>query len=252
MKKELSYDWYKLRKSKTLKTTLIFSISLGLLLILLDYILWITDGPPWSLRSFLEMSRSDGIAELCVIIFVSYFATKDYSGGYIKNIYKSMNKFNYIFSKYIYSFLFVVVLVVVKMAFALILHLLFANEYIYNPLKDSFTIGEYIVNRLIYIGLLTALSSLIIFLSTIAKKSSIVLIFFLAYLMFLSSAFYSVMNIFMKTGVEFANYTVFGNIQRIYNTMGSVADIKKAVICIVSYSIVSIIGSWVVLKKKSY
>ena len=70
MKKELSYDWYKLRKSKTLKTTLIFSISLGLLLILLDYILWITDGPPWSLRSFLEMSRSDGIAELCVIIIV--------------------------------------------------------------------------------------------------------------------------------------------------------------------------------------
>ena len=249
MIKELSYDWYKIRKSKTLKTALIFSIALGLALMLLDYILW---AKAKDRRSFLQASISDGIAELCVIVFVSFFATKDYSGGYIKNIYKSMNKFNYVISKYIYSFLFIIVLIVVKMTFALILHLLFVNQYVYDPQRDAFTIGEYVVNRLIYIGLLTTLSSLIIFLSTIVKKDSIVLVFFLAYLMFLSSAIYAVMDNFMKVGVHFANYTVFGNIQRIYSMMGEVAYITKAVICIVAYSLVSVAGSWFVLRKKSY
>ncbi len=250
MKKELSYDWYKIRKSKSLKLTILCTVLLSILLSLANYLIW-GIGHEMT-ESFLKIWWAESVSELSVIIFVSFFVTKDYSGGYIKNIYKPMNKFNYIFSKFIFSFAYVLFLYIIKTLFSLLFHLLLANKVIYDPKVDGFTISEIIANKLIYIGLLTALSSLIIFVSTIVKKDAIVAVFFLAYFIFLSTAFYAIINFLIKTGVDFGYYTVVGNLYGLHNYIGKVEGSVRAVICIVSYSTLSILGSWFVVSKRSY
>ena len=102
MLKQLKFDFYKLVKSKTL---LVFWILPILLLLVNPVLSYVIQGGKSSVFDHLNSSSSSLF--LAIIVFAVLLTAKDFSSGYIKNVYSFSDKLCYILSKIIYFLRFV-------------------------------------------------------------------------------------------------------------------------------------------------
>ena len=103
----LKFDLYKIVKSKTLRAFWILTALLILLRPLLTYVI-----NKETNISVMGSLRQGGEITLAVVVFACLFSCKDYSSGYVKNLYGNVKNIEYALSKVICIALFCIVYVI--------------------------------------------------------------------------------------------------------------------------------------------
>ena len=259
MLKMLRADLYKISKSKVLLILLIilfFATSLNSIFGIESQI-----SNNFSVYSNLF---SDNILPGVSWIFVVPFVAKDLSSGFIKNIfpsYSGADKAYYILSKLFYIF----ALCLLYYIFNFIVNIIFAaaanpdDWMMYNPERDSFTIGFFYLFYIAQMMNAMAIGSLLMLLCVLIKREYIVFIIVLAYMFLLGPMLYEFINdtvalLAEKMHLEIDRfdidpYTVFGG----FNILSS----RKSYTVIpfvlgICYTIVFTLLSYVAVRRRSY
>lgn len=141
MLKQLRFDLYKIVKSKTIKIFLIVSAIACFVNPLVPVLEGGLLAGKWTMKTpfFNAIEGRDPflIYEL-VLLFPLVFGLKDYSSGYIKNIYTNVNKFYYVLSKVICILLYAIILRIAYFLASFLVHCCFFN----GKIKDLLYVEE--------------------------------------------------------------------------------------------------------------
>ena len=246
MLNQLKFDLYKLAKSKTFLVFWIVPVLLVSVVPVLSYVVRIGE------MSVLSNIR-DGSSSLflAVIIFSVLFSTKDFSSGYIKNVYSFSNKLYYILSKVIYLFAFCLAYLVVEFLVDMIFNFCFGPGIIYNVAYDHFPRGEIFLSPLTEVLNGTAIGVVCCLLCMLTKREYIVLVVALVYLFIGSGTVYSLINSIVGEGFEVQPYTLLSFIPRINYKDIFNSTILPGIIVPVCYIIVFGSLSWLILKTRN-
>ncbi|PWM69984.1 MAG: hypothetical protein DBX59_12055 [Bacillota bacterium] len=254
----LKYDFYKIFHSKVLRWTVIIST----ILCLLDPIIWYANGV--TSQSVTSALRSPStILPLAIMIFAALFSAKDFSSGYIKNISTRKDKLQYVLSKAIYIFLFTLFLQIVFIIYIILFHLIGADRFIMKyPLPpvnsitstnwryDNYTYGDVFLNMFLHVGLLSSLGLCIMFLSLLSKNEIIPIIAGMTYLMLFSGLLYSLFNDLFAIDLFREKYTLISQCTAYIEYNSTSLDLLISIAVIVFYSGISIMLSWLLMKRR--
>ncbi len=205
----LKLDLYKILKSKTLYAFWILATLLIFLRPITTYV--INQDKYVSVMSHLG---GGGEITLAVAVFACLFTCKDYSSGYIKNLYGNINVMEYTLSKVICIAFFCLTYMIIEFIIDSIFNFIFGVGIIYNLEQDgpNFLVSGFLLSRLTYVLRGLTIGVFVMFLSTLIKKEYIVVAIVLIYLLFLST--YVNMLLFklnVATGISFTKYVIFCN-----------------------------------------
>lgn len=245
MLQTLKFDLYKILKSRSM---IFVWVITGLLLVsspLMNYLLHQNSGSV--MKSILG---TGGSMPLSTWFFVAVFSTKDYSSGYIKNIWTSSNKFYFVISKLIYCLLFCMIYCILTFLLDWFFNLIFAGGIIHSS-QDDFLVIHFIINELSIILNSTAIGSVTILLCVLVKKEYIALIIMSAYF-FVLAGVVEIGNFIFGQAIDFRDFTIFLNQ---LNLMTIPLNIFEGIILpgfIVPgvYIIVSIFLSWIIVRSR--
>lgn len=128
----LKYDFYKLKNSKSLR---IFYIVAAIFLFSLIASWFVTGSFP-STGVYVFMHNAFNVAYyLAVIFFCGVFIGEDFSFGYVKNIYPSVNKLYYILSKVVYILAFCLLLWLFCFAFSSLFIFIFGERTLVRSIE---------------------------------------------------------------------------------------------------------------------
>lgn len=243
MLKQLKFDFFKLVKSKTL---LVFWI-LPLLLLLLNPVLsYVINGGKSSVFDHLNASSSSLF--LAIIIFSVLLTAKDFSSGYIKNVYSFSDKLCYILSKIIYFFAFCLIYLIAEFLIDAFFNVVTGVCLIYDVERDNFTVGAFFLSTFTEALNGMAIGTVCCFLCVLFKKEYIVLIIALIYLFVGNMGIYVAINTVIGHGFSIQPYTLFGFWPRFdYNNIFW-EMIMPGVIVPLCYTLVFGFFSWLVVK----
>lgn len=243
MLKQMKFDFYKLVKSKTL---LVFWI-LPILLILVNPVLsYVIQGGKSSV--FAELNSSSSSLFLAIIVFAVLLTAKDFSSGYIKNIYSFSDKLCYILSKIIYFFAFCLIYLIAEFLINAFFNAITGVCLIYDAEFDKFTVGSFFLSTFTEALNGTAIGTLCCFLCVLFKKEYIVLIIVLLYLFVGNMGIYVAINTVIGHGFSIQTYTLFGFWPRFDYKNLFWEMIMPGVIVPVCYALVFGFFSWLVVK----
>ena len=259
MLKMLRADFYKIFKSKVLLVLLIVVFCS----VIVDPIFLMNSQSASNMSVYYNLFMSS-MFKMYMWIFVVPFVTKDLSSGFLKNFfpsYSGADKAYYIFSKLFYIFalclLYFILDFIVNIIFAAI-----ANPddwMMYNPERDSFTVGFFYFNYIAQMMNAMAIGSLFMLLCVLLKREYIVLIITLPYIFMLGPMLYDFINETVAILAEkmhlnidkfdISIYTVF------YGIRSSSSLEKYTVIPFVlgiCYTVVFTLLSYVVVRRRNY
>lgn len=196
---------------------------------------------------------------ISMMILSIVFCTRDFSTGYVKNIYVSVNKFFYILSKTVILFTFSVAL----FAYTFVTEVIFNYAlnigvvYIYEP-GNTLKLGTVVAEIFMEIFGVAVAGMWVLLLSVICKRIFVVAIVGIAYPLGLNQYLYDLINVVVHSAAnanadfnfDIANYSVLANIDQ---TMGKLPpDFLRYGIVFLCFGVVALFASWLVFAKKNY
>ena len=249
MMKILRFDFYKIFHSKMLLGLMIFTFCCTLLNPIIGYV--IKDSTTQTV--YAELMQPDVLFGF-LWVFAVPFAAKDLSSNYAKNLvpsYSEKDKIFYILSKVIYIVLFCLAFMLLNMLVEIAFNYIFGAKCIYDPARNSFTVGEFYLYYFCRFWNYAAMGTLFLFLSVLLKKEYIVLIIVLPYLFILSSMLYRAVNALVENGFEIEKYTIFG-IDGVFYYDTSLKEYWFHILMSTCYIVVFSVLSWLVFRKRSF
>lgn len=243
MLNQLKFDFFKLVKSKTL---LVFWILPLLLLLLEPVISYLIQGGKSSV--FSELNSSSSNLFLAIIVFSVLLTAKDFSSGYIKNIYSFSNMLCYILSKIIYFFAFCLIYLIAEFLINAFFNVVTGVCLIYDVEFDDFTVGAFFLSTLTEALNGMAIGTVCCFLCVLLKKEYIVLVITLIYLFVANMGIYVAINTVIGHGFSIQPYTLFSFWPRFDYKNLFWEMIMPGVIVPVCYALVFGFFSWLVVK----
>lgn len=250
MLKILRLDFFKVFKSRAMQIFLIFSAVLCFIDPVFAFVIHKDNS------SVLAAMSNVSILPFPTIIFAVLISAKDYTSGYIKNLYSSTNKLCYILSKTVLIIVYVLSMYLMILLLSTLFNFTFGAKVFYR--KQDFSVGHFLLELSFMLGFTIALGELAMFLSTVFKNDVIVLIIMILYLIILSSYLYIGINYLVNdvicknllTSFDIQKYSIVGNIGGSSSNY-KVYDIVKNYILIFGYSALFILSSWWALSKRS-
>ena len=259
MKNILKFDLYKLVKSKS--TWIVFAVTMVFHAFLLAqyYSFGTMRGSVAVLSSEIEVNAVSYLLPLFVLLFVG----KDFSNGYIKNIYSSVNKIYYILSKAV---------VIALAAFAMYIGM-FLLDIVFNFIWG---LGQfYVYHRIYSIGWCLAVRAIalllhivggfwIMFFYLLVRSRLAVFAVDMVYINGLQSVFLMLLTrLFVLFGIEeakisrfFRNYFLYSMRGFYFTLYGTAEALSAAVIrnvwVLAIYAVVFLAGSCFVFSKRKF
>lgn len=246
LKKIIHMDLYRMLKS--LSTWIIILVS-GLVYCLMFFVSTSSFGDDVSLLSQISKVLFGDFIAMFLAVFVSVFWYADYKNGYIKNIWNTVkNKVEIIFSKTICALVFIVL----EYIFLLLVSVIFNLVYLHN--KDIGDFSSFIKCLLCQLMLNVAFATIIILVNCLVKNHAIAIASCIAYVTIAPVTVYSAINILINKVVDdndfsIGDYLPYGNLYNIVPD-SSISDYTKAYIISMGFILISIVCSYIVLKKR--
>ena len=197
----IRFDFYKLTHSKILRYVWILPVLMWLLNPVSTYII------ARSRPSVIELLSISYSAPLDLFVFAALFGTRDYSSGYMKNIYPAMNKFYYVASKIIYILIFSIIYVLGQFLVASLFNWLKGINLIYDPLRDV-PVKEFVLSQTGIVLNRLAIGAIILSLCMLFKKEYIVIIVVAVYCFLICNLLYDGINLIVGNNFDIRPYTL--------------------------------------------
>jgi len=212
----------------------------------------------------LSIGRSPLFLRELVMIFPLVFCVRDFNSGIIKNVYSGVNKFYYVLSKIICILLYALVLYIVYFLTSLLIHLIFYNNKVYVPTKlFSIHFGFYIVQQLLIVLAWVAMGCVVMLITILCKKEFISAIVILPYGLYvynvLTTPLQNLLNYIYKSPrlwLDFVTFQPFRLSEKIFETAYYQPGMQifmnwMYVVAIVGYIGLSLLLSWLLVRKKN-
>lgn len=245
MLNSLNFDFYKITKSRNLRLFFNFAVILCFLNPVINYV------AQKSGHSVLWNLWFDNVPQLLVAVFSVLFVSMDFASGFIANVYRKSDKTTYVLSKIIYIFLFTVAVYLEIFLIDVIFDKIFSEgKFIGAAYTDNLSVWE--TARMFICKFSGAfVFGCIVALFTMAVKSPVVALIALMAYMFVGDPVLNLLNSVVGNGFSIQTYTVFGGMNRILS-FSTVEEIKKFIIILIVYFVVSVVGGILLIRRKNY
>ncbi len=269
MLKQLRFDLYKIVKSKTIRVFLIISAIVCLINPLIPILeRGLSSGKWLSQGAFFNVidGRIPYLLYELVMLFPLVFVLKDFSSGFIKNIYTETNKFYYVLSKIICIVLYAIILRIAYFIISFLVHCCFFN----GKIKELLYVKEqyYSINFGIYFleQILTALASaavgcLVLVVTLLVKKEFISAIIVLPYGLYayslLTNSFVTLTYLIIKNMkvseilISFTPFRMVNRLQEIRIFASNILTSWMYLVVIVGCVGLSLLLGWLLVRKKN-
>lgn len=182
-------------------------------------------------------------------IFISIFWYADYKNGYIKNTWNIIgNKLNYIFSKMICIFIFLII----EYCLLLLTSFVFNLFYLHNDKLGNWT--PFIKCLFCQLMLNSSFGSIIVLINCIVKNHAIAIASCIAYVTIAPITVYSTINLIISKAIDNEDFSVgdylpYGNLYKIVPD-SSLSDYSKAYAISFIFLIISIISTFMLIRKR--
>ena len=241
----LKFDLYKMIKSKSVWIILGVSLLLEVLELYFSY-------RNYPIGEVFDNNTSRAaVMSLSIPIFAAVFSGKDMSTGYIKNVYSSVGKFGYILSKVV-----VIVTYTLISSFCVLLLEIFFNYTMGEGIMfdPALPVGAYFANRALLNWAYIGLGAFIMLIEMLVKKEYVVALIYVVYVTFVMNLFYQMLgSIFsLEYYGDIGAYLPVGivNTESMFGYRGRTDDSLKCLLMVSIWFAVSLVGSWLLFRRK--